>query len=180
VPVFPPQPLPAGQFPRHPWYNSACLRGMDRTTFLLPACRFQHMEGDWLDCSLHCWQGDAGMMGPSPALHGSQMTRLWLQRTWSLVSDSGESTAQLPLVGPAWGPHLIALHSASRANTQVSLLRRASLLPGHSPTQFFPSGVRSYPSWHRHWKEPMLLMHWPFRHTCPTRDEHSSMSVGGK
>lgn len=28
------------------------------------------MEKDWVDCSLHCWKGDAGIVGASPALHG--------------------------------------------------------------------------------------------------------------
>lgn len=143
----------------------ACLSTWKGTGLVVPCIAGREMQAHW---------------GPVQLSMGGQMTRFWLQRTWVLVSGSGEFTAQLPLMVPAWGPGLTALHSANRASRQLSSLGRSNPLPGHSPTQFFPSGVRSYPSWHRHWKEPMLLMHWPFRHTCPTRDEHSSMSVGGK
>lgn len=45
------------------------------------------------------------------------------------------------------------------------------------PTQFLPSGVRLYPSRHKHLKEPMLLMHWPFLHTWLEWTLHSSTSV---
>lgn len=66
---LPPPPLPAGWFPTPPRYNSPRFRGTDRT-LLLAACMSQHMERDWLGRSLHCWKGDAGTLGPSPAFHG--------------------------------------------------------------------------------------------------------------
>lgn len=48
------------------------------------------------------------------------------------------------------------------------------------PMQFLPSRVSSYPSLHKHLKEPISLKQRPFLHTWPKKELHSSISVKNK
>lgn len=58
----------------------------------------------------------------------------------------------------------------------ISLFQVISTWTSYIPTQFLPSRVSSYPSLHKHLKEPISLKHRPCLHTWPKKELHSSIS----